>query len=68
MTFPHDFRSALRMPHSNHVENGRNVCWRRASVKKGATCDSEIAKNRDPFKGSRFLNEIMLRFKIVSDF
>ncbi|EDR97358.1 hypothetical protein ANACAC_01965 [Anaerostipes caccae L1-92] len=25
------------MPHSNHVENGRNVCWRRASVKKGAT-------------------------------
>ncbi len=20
MTFPHDFRSALRMPHSNHVE------------------------------------------------
>ncbi|RGH20978.1 hypothetical protein DWV34_16045 [Anaerostipes sp. AF04-45] len=25
------------MPHSNHVENGRNVCWRRASVKRGAT-------------------------------
>ncbi|EDR98234.1 hypothetical protein ANACAC_01858 [Anaerostipes caccae L1-92] len=25
------------MPHSNHVENGRNVCWRRASVEKGAT-------------------------------
>ena len=22
------------MPHSNHMENGRNVCWRRASVKK----------------------------------
>ena len=27
--FPHDFRSALRMPHSNHVENGRNICWHR---------------------------------------
>ncbi|RGH22416.1 hypothetical protein DWV34_11675 [Anaerostipes sp. AF04-45] len=25
------------MPHSNHVENGRNVCWRRVSAKKGAT-------------------------------
>ena len=25
------------MPHSNYVENVRNVCWRRASVKKGAT-------------------------------
>ncbi|QMW72355.1 hypothetical protein EYQ97_14180 [Anaerostipes caccae L1-92] len=25
------------MPYSNHVENGHNVCWRRASVKKGAT-------------------------------
>ncbi|QCP35170.1 hypothetical protein AR1Y2_1716 [Anaerostipes rhamnosivorans] len=28
------------MPHSNHVENGRNVCWRRASVKKEPSYDS----------------------------
>ena len=25
------------MPHSNRVENGRNVCWRKVSVKKDAT-------------------------------
>ena len=36
LSLPSDFRSALRMPHSNHVENRRIVCGRRASVKKGA--------------------------------
>ena len=49
--FLHDFRSALRMPHSNHAENGDKGCWRRLFIKyKVEVCGSFSIIRRRHFR------------------
>ena len=40
------------MPHSNHVENGGNICWRRDSVKRKVPL---VSKN--PTKADKLSNK-----------